>query len=261
LAPTTIDPRRHLPLACLALSIIGCQSPTAPGLKVAIVNGHYVFACGSWAPSAPPVRRTLMDIGVTHGVDSPDGAAVAEIEAAAGRTVYRFHGNLVRVELDVATVQTLAGFPIRSEPILYAITVADPSSRSVRLAVARDHNVHAQDLDALTALGAAILSAYSFSKLVGIRIEDGRVPEVPCVGRRDGSLHRWTNPLCAVTRDRSDNAAVANAAPGHCPEGRTFRGTVRAGTRARDLARSSKTTATTTTALSQLVRRLLLKAG
>jgi hypothetical protein len=234
----TTDLRRHLPLACIALSIVGCQSPTAPGLKVAIVDGNYVFACGSWAPSAPPVRRTLMDIGVVHGVDAPDAAAVTEIEVAGGRTVYRFHGNLVRVELDVATVRTLAGFPIGSGPILYALTVADPSSHSVRLAVMLDHNVRAQDLDALTALGGSIFSAYSFSHLVGIRIEDDRVPTVRALA---GVTEAFIDgPTLCVQSPATDPTALVS--PMRFP-GTALRGALsavrRGGTRERDLKRTS----------------------
>lgn len=168
--------RRALLLAALALAAARCGSPAAPDISPTVILGRtYQYACGSWNPGPPPLSRALMDVGVA-GADAPDPESVAALEAAGAETVYRFHGGLVRVVMDVAEVPRLYG--LGAGTIFYATTVSNPGLHDVRVGVVLDRHATADDLQALWDLGATWARGYDFSSSIAAIIDDSRLPDV-----------------------------------------------------------------------------------
>ena len=162
----------------LAILAIGCSSPTDTDAQLArIIEQHYRFACGAWSPSRPLDGRALLDLRLwQESTDSaPAPALVRAIEAAGGRVVYRFHGPMVRAELDVAAVPGLA-WP--RGPLNFAAAVVDPSSHPVTLIVMLDHDLADADLQAVEALGGRVTHEYHTLEGYAVEIDDARVPEV-----------------------------------------------------------------------------------
>lgn len=105
---------------CLtAIAALGCASALAPvdDGPVEIIAERHMFACGKWSPGAPGVRRTVFDIGLWQESSStaPERALVDLIRRAGGRIVREFHGPMIRVELDIASVPALWGTTRRLE--------------------------------------------------------------------------------------------------------------------------------------------------
>jgi hypothetical protein len=155
---------------CMAL---GCASPGAPDKPVELVTSQYQFACRAWTPSAPPVTRTLIDVRLAQ-IDTaqrPAADLVRAVVAAGGRIVYEFHGPMVRAELDVAAVPSLAA-------LNSAITVVQPDSHDVSLIVMLSHNLTDADLQAVEALGGRVIRRFDSIDGYSVVIDDAKVPAV-----------------------------------------------------------------------------------
>ena len=173
--------RRQLLLAAVLLPIVAavaCSSPTGTDAVLAsLVEQQYRFACGAWAPGPPLVERALLDLRLWQidTASAPTPALVAAIEAAGGRVVYRFHGPMVRAELNLAAVPRLTG---PRGPLNSATTVVDPSVHDVRLIVMLEHDLAEADLQAVAALGGRVTHEYHAIEGYAVEIADARVPEV-----------------------------------------------------------------------------------
>ena len=158
-----------------AVASAGCSpSATAPQHPVELLpNQQYRFACHQWTPTAPPVTRTVVDLRLAQidTASAPSAQLVEAIEAAGGRIRYRFHGPMVRVELDVAAVHSLAA-------LSSAVTVANTDSHDVSMVVMLDHDLDSSDLQAVAALGARITHEFHALDGYSVVIDDARVPEL-----------------------------------------------------------------------------------
>lgn len=160
------------------LAAVACSSPTGTDAELAgLVEQHYRFVCGAWAPGPPLVERALLDLRLWQidTASAPAPALVAAIEAAGGRVVYRFHGPMVRAELNLAAVPRLAG---PRGPLNSATTVVAPSLHDVTLIVMLDHDLAEDDLQAVAALGGRVTHEYHTIEGYAVEIGDARVPEV-----------------------------------------------------------------------------------
>lgn len=160
-----------------ALATVACESTTASDAPLELLATEHRFACGGWSPSSPLATRTLIDLRFwKDGIATePATEDVAAVEAAGGRIVHRFHGPMVRAELDVGAVPGLAwpGGPLSS-----AATVPDPGAFEITLIVMLDHNLTAEDLQAVEALGGRVTHEYHTLEGYAVVIDDARVPEV-----------------------------------------------------------------------------------
>lgn len=160
-------------LSLCAFGVSGCASPTdAVAPVVTFPNAAYLFACNAWTPASPPTTRTLLDIrSMQSSADlEPSRDLVMAIERAGGRVVYRYHGPMVRAELDVAAVARLH--------VNFAQTVADADAHDVRLIVRLTHPVTTADVQAVQALGGQVLSQWTIIDGYALVIDDARVPDV-----------------------------------------------------------------------------------
>lgn len=159
------------------LAAVGCSSPTRTDAPLEHLTEQYRFACEAWAPGAPPVRRALFDLRLWQidTATAPATQLVEAIEAVGGRVVYRFHGPMVRAELDVAAVPGLFG---ARGALNSALTVVDPTSHDVTLLVLLTGNLTADDLRAVEALGGRITNELHAIGGYAVVIDDTRVPAV-----------------------------------------------------------------------------------
>ena len=172
--------RRHLLAAVLVTIVVpvACSSPSGTDAVLArLLDHHYRFACGTWAPGSPVVDRALLDLRLWQidTASAPAPALVGAIEAAGGRIVYRFHGPMVRAELNLAAVPALAG---PRGPLNSATTAVDPSLHDVTLIVMLDHDLAEADLQAVAALGGRVTHEYHTFEGYAVDIADARVPDV-----------------------------------------------------------------------------------
>jgi hypothetical protein len=167
----TLGARALCVVVCTAL---GCTSPTATDAPVELLVGQeYSFACRAWTPSPPPVARTLFDLRLSQidTASNPASNLVNAVAAAGGRIVYRFHGPMVRVELDVGRVPQIAG-------INSAVTVAEPGAHTVVLIVLLAHDLTSDDLEAVQALGGRVTNRFDALEGYTVAIDDAQVPAV-----------------------------------------------------------------------------------
>ena len=120
--------------------------------------------------------RALFDLRLWQdGIETgPAPAFVAAIQAAGGRITYRFHGPMVRAELDPQAVPRLAAAQVLNA----ANTVADPDVHDVTLVVLLSHDLSAEDLAAAQALGGRITHEYHALEGYAVVIDDARVPDL-----------------------------------------------------------------------------------
>lgn len=176
--PDPLAGSRHLLMPAVflvGLAALGCSSPTGIDARVErIVEQEYRFACRAWWPGPPPVSRTLFDLRLSQ-IDTatePAPELVWALQATGGRVVHRFHGPMVRVELDVADVPRFAQW------LNSAVTVADPEKHDVSLIVLLDHDLTAGDLRAVEALGGRVTHEFHGIEGYVVVIDDVSVPAV-----------------------------------------------------------------------------------
>jgi hypothetical protein len=168
--------RRMAATLMASLAAVGCSPPADTTAPLERLMSSYSFTCGTWRPSAPPVHRALFDLRLWQ-IDTasvPATQLVEMIEAAGGRVVYRYHGPMVRAELDVAAVPGLAG----PRGLYEAVTVAEPSVHDVTLLVMLTGDLTAADLQAVEALGGRVTREWYAIGGYAAVIDDARVPAV-----------------------------------------------------------------------------------
>ena len=177
----TIEVRARLLVTALAFSCgLACSGrlPTAPAATILLEE--YRYGCGHWSPSVPPAERTLMDLFLIGGGETPSAEHLEAIAAAGARFVRRFNGPAVRVVIDVAAVQAL--YDRGRGPVSRAATVPDRRSFPVRSWVVFDRPVTPEDEARVEALGASIWNRLvSFNALVVV-VDDRQIPSLRALG-------------------------------------------------------------------------------
>lgn len=164
-------------IAGLATAACEATTATTSNAPLELLATEHRFASGAWQPASPPATRTLIDLRFwKDGIATePAPEDVAAVEAAGGRIVHRFHGPMARAELDISAVPGLA-WP--RGPLNSAATVPDPGAFEIALIVMLDHDLTADDLRAVEALGGRVTHEYHALEGYAVVIDDARVPEV-----------------------------------------------------------------------------------
>ena len=176
--PGARPPQLMAAVLLTVVAAVACSSATdTDAAPATVLQQHYRFACGAWAPGPPAAERALLDLQLWQidTASAPAPALVRAIEASGGRVLYRFHGPMVRAELNLAAMPRLAG---PGGPLSSATTVVDPSVHDVTLIVMLDHDLAEADLQAVAALGGRVTHQYHAIGGYAVAIADARVPEV-----------------------------------------------------------------------------------
>ncbi|MEZ5316195.1 MAG: hypothetical protein R2752_02230 [Vicinamibacterales bacterium] len=163
-----------LAAALFAAACSGQAWPGKPDKTIPVLSIAYEYTCGVWRPDEPPVERTYFDLGFTEGPSDqpvPDDV-IARIEAAGGRIIHRFNGQVVRVEMPVARVISTGPWWVR--------TTADPARFRLEIGVFIDHAPDDDELRRFRELGGNVIARRDFGSVwhLILWLDDDRLPEL-----------------------------------------------------------------------------------
>jgi hypothetical protein len=160
-----------------ALFIFGaaCGLPTAPASPSYLLATSYILGC-AWEPSVPTVPRAVFDIQVPGDDTAPASeGVVAPLTFAGARVDYRFHGPMVRAEIDVAALTSLW----QAKAVTFATSVSDFSNHDHVFLLEYSRPVTAADQQAVVNLGATIIRVLSSAlNAITLTVDDAKAPSL-----------------------------------------------------------------------------------
>ena len=161
----------------------GCSELFGPDAVELLLDKYFFGPCGGgWSPAVPPATRTVVDVRVTDDGRStgPSPAHVAAVRRAGGRILHRYNVGMIRAELDVAAVPSLFEPGVLGDFAVanYVATVSDLSRRDITLIVFLSRDLTDDDVAAVEAVGARVLSRLDGLEGYIVEIDDAAIPLV-----------------------------------------------------------------------------------